>query len=107
VDPSAICGVRWVHVFEEDSAGQQIYKPSSASIPLSRRPREALTLHRDGTATFEVGGADDRPVGRRAHWRPSGDGVVVEVPAGEAGGSMELHIQRASPERLVIAPAGG
>jgi len=107
VDPSAITGVRWVHVFEEDTADRHVYKPDSGPIPLSRRPRETMTLHPDGSATVEVGGADDRPAARRASWRLAGDKVVVEVPAGAGKGSTELHIIRASPDSLVVAPPRG
>ena len=106
VDPSAIYGIRWVHVFEEDTAGGHVYKPDSGSIPLSRRPREALTLHPDGSATIEAGGPDDRPVGGQARWRSTPGGVIVEAP-GTAGGSTELHITHLSSDRLVIARARG
>jgi hypothetical protein len=65
-----------------------------------------LTLHPDGSATVERGGADDRPVGRAAAWRQAGGGLIVEVPsAGDS--STELHILRASPDRLVVAPPRG
>jgi hypothetical protein len=105
VDPSAIYGVRWVHVFEDDTADSRVYKPDSGPIPLSRRPRAALTLHADGTATVEAGGADDRPVKRPAAWRATTDGLVVDVPAGAGEGATELHVLRASPDRLVVAPS--
>lgn len=104
MDLSGISGIRWVHVFEEDSADGQVYKPDTGPIPLSRRPREALTLHADGSATVEVGGADDRPLARPATWRSTGNQLVVEVPARAGQGSTELHIVRASPDSLVVAP---
>jgi hypothetical protein len=107
VDPSAISGIRWVHVFEEDTAEGQVYKPDSGPIPLSRRPREALTLNADGSATVEVGGADDRPAARRAVWRSTAEGLVVDVPSVAGKGSTELHIVRAAPDRLVVAPSRG
>ena len=95
-------------MFEEDTASEQIYKPASGPIPLSRRPREAVTLYGDGTATVEAGGPDDRPTGRRATWRAAGEELIVEVP-GDGGGSAstQLHILRASPDRLVAAPPRG
>jgi hypothetical protein len=106
VDPSALFDIRWIHVFEEDGAGEQVYQPASGPIPLSRRPREGLTLHADGTATVEAGGADDRPVRHQATWRRTAQGLVVDVPTA-GGGSTELHIVRASPDRLVVAPPRG
>jgi hypothetical protein len=107
VDPSALYGIRWVHVFEEDTAEGQVYKPDSGPIPLSRRPREALTLHPGGSATVDVGGADDRPASSRAAWRSTPDGLVVDVPAAAGKGSTELHILQVSPDRLVVAPSRG
>lgn len=107
MDPSAIYDVRWVHVFEEDTADGRVYKPESGPIPLSRRPRAALTLHADGTATVEAGGPDDRPMARRAAWRKTKDGLVVDVPANAGKSSTELHIVRASPDTLVVAPSRG
>ena len=107
MDPSAIYGIRWVHVFEEDTAEGQIYKPDSGPIPLSRRPREALTLNADGSARVEVGGADDRPVARRAAWRSSAEGLVVEVPADGGNVVTALHVVRVSPDRLVVVPSRG
>jgi len=107
VDPSALYGIRWVHVFEEDTAVGHVYRPDSGPIPLSRRPREALTLHAGGSATVEVGGADDRPASRRAAWRSTPDGLVVDVPGAPGKGSTELHIRQVSPDRLVVAPSRG
>jgi hypothetical protein len=102
VDPSELYGIRWVHIFEEDGTEGQVYRPVSGPVPLSRRPREALTLHADGTATVEAGGADDRPVGRQASWRAAGDSLVVDVPG--VSGSTQLRIVRATADKLVVAP---
>lgn len=106
MDLSAIYGIRWVHVFEEDTAEGQVYRPDSGPIPLSRRPREALTLNADGSATIEVGGADDRPSARRAAWRSIPEAVVVELVSA-TGKSTELHIVSVSPDRLVVVPSRG
>ncbi|HEU5455941.1 MAG TPA: hypothetical protein VFU85_09675 [Nocardioides sp.] len=106
MDPSSIYGIRWVHVFEEDTPEGHVYKPDSGPVPLSRRPREALTLNADGSATVEVGGADDRPSARRAAWRSSPEALVVELSSA-TGKSTELHIVRVSPDRLVVASSRG
>jgi hypothetical protein len=93
-----LLGTRWVHVFEEDGPGGAVYRAEDDAIPLSRRPREQLELHRDGSARLFVSGPADRPVERAATWREE-DGVIV-VRARE--GETELRIVERSPERLVL-----
>ena len=56
-----------------------MYRPDTGSIPLSRRPREALTLRADGSATLETGGPDDRPQGRPARWSATPEGIAVHA----------------------------
>jgi hypothetical protein len=104
VDPSELYEIRRVHVFEEDSPDGQVYKPGSGPIPLSRRPREALTLHANGTATVETGGPADKPIPHSARWRAAGQDIVVELDAPAAGSPAELHVTSESPDRLVVAP---
>ena len=80
----------WVHVFEEDTAAGAVYRPEDADIPLSRRPRERLELHADGSARVFTAGPDDRPVGRPATWS-------------DASGNADVRIIARSPDRLVVA----
>lgn len=76
-------GIRWVHVFEEDTPAEAVYRPDGADIPLSRRPRERLELDPDGTARVFVVGADDRPQPVATTWRKEGAGMVIVAPGGE------------------------
>jgi hypothetical protein len=103
VDASAIIGIRWVHVFEEDTNDGAMYRPETGSVPLSRRPREALTLHPDGSATVEAGGADDRPTRRSATWTDTPAGIVVEGAPQGGRPSRVLTITRASTEYLIVS----
>ena len=89
---------RWVHLHEQDSAAGEVYAPEDGPIPLSRRPRQRLELHQDGSATIYRGGADDRPTATAARWREDGDHLVVRTDAGDA----TLRIVERSPTRLVI-----
>ena len=103
MDPLTICGVRWVHVFEEDTPEGAVYRPDTTQVPLSRRPREALTLHEDGSAAIETGGPDDRSVRHPARWRLTGQELVV-TPARRGGTTRPtLHITAWSPDSLVVA----
>jgi len=87
----------WVHAFEEDTAEGAVFRPEGASIPLSRRPRERLALHADGTASVFVQGPDDRYVEQKATWRDDGGVRVVRT----ADGATTIRIVKMSPDRLV------
>jgi hypothetical protein len=104
VDPSALCDIRWVHVFEEDTSKGAVYRPDTAPVPLSRRPREAFTLHADGSAVVESGGPDDRSVDHPARWEQVGQELVI-TPGGRGSARAALHIVKWSPDRVVVAPS--
>ena len=103
VDASAIVGIRWVHVHEEDRQDGAVYRPETGSIPLSRRPREALTLQADGSATLETGGPDDRPAAHPARWSQTGAGIVVETEAHGRQAPAVVTITQASAEYLIVS----
>jgi hypothetical protein len=58
----------WVHVFEQDTAAGAVFRPEEGDIPLSRRPRERVEMHADGSAVLWAGGPDDRYVAQPATW---------------------------------------
>jgi hypothetical protein len=101
VDASAIIGIRWVHVFEEDTKDGAVYRPETGPIPLSRRPRRALTLHAGGSAIIEEGGPDDRPTGHTARWTDTPTGIRVESATGQ-NAATSLTIAEASTTRLIV-----
>jgi hypothetical protein len=88
-----------VHVFEEDSAAGQVYKPETSAVPLSRRPRRRFALHRDGSAVLYAPGPDDRFVQRPARWTAEGDQLILQATNAERG----LRILSRTPERLVVS----
>jgi hypothetical protein len=102
VDASALVGIRWVHVYEEDRKDGAVYRPETGPIPLSRRPREALTLQADGSATIEAGGPDDRPTGRPARWSETPHGIVVKAAADGQQAPAVLTITQASAAYLIV-----
>ena len=89
---------RWVHLFEEDADGGEVYAPEDGPIPLARRPRERLQLDPDGAATVFVPGPDDRPAPRPARWSEEGGEIIVRSDSGGAS----LRIVRRSPTRIVV-----
>ncbi len=76
-----LTGTAWVHAFEQDAGGDEVYCRAGEPIPPARRPRERLQLHPDGTATIGSGGADDRTVRAKATWTVDGDHIVVHRDA--------------------------
>jgi hypothetical protein len=100
--PQPRFGIRWVHVFEEDSAAGAVYRPDSAAIPLSRRPREQLELNADGSARVFLPGPGDRPKAVAATWRQEGDAIVVRRAAARGGAALEVRIVEQRPDRLLV-----
>jgi hypothetical protein len=98
-DDCSFCDIEWVHVFEQDKGKDAVYRPADADIPPSRRPREHLVLHADGSATIRTGGPDDRLVARQAKWSRDDEGQVVVRDSGRA---QALRIVDHSPDRLVV-----
>jgi len=98
-----IVGIRWVHIYEEDKKDGAVYRPDTGPVPLSRRPREALILKADGSATIEAGGPDDRPAGRPARWSDTTAGIVVEAAAHGRQAPAVLTITQASAEYLIVS----
>jgi hypothetical protein len=98
-DDCSFCEIEWVHVFEQDSDKGAVYLPNDADIPPSRRPREHLLFHADGSAVVRTGGPDDRLAARPAKWSRDDDGDVVVRDRGRA---RTLRIVEYSPKRLVV-----
>ena len=96
--PERLFGITWVHVFEEDTGAGAVFRPETADIPLSRRPRERLRLYEDGTAAVLTGGPDDRPRSRPARWTREGDTLVVTG----ADGGVRLRVVGGSADRLIV-----
>jgi hypothetical protein len=93
---------RWIHSFEEDSAGAQVYRPQSWDFPLARRPREAFELRADGTARLFLPGAEDRPQPADASWTEEDGDVVIRAAKKGARGSSAFRIIEAATDKLVV-----
>jgi hypothetical protein len=106
VDVSQVCGVRWVHVFEDDTPAGEVYRPESVDIPLSRRPRRRFELRPDGSATLFTSGPDDRYVGRMGAWHADDGALMVLFPAAREDDPVRIRIIEGSRTRLLVAPGG-
>ena len=101
VDPSTLHG-RWVHSHEEDSEGEQVFRPEGYAFPPSRG-RSVIDLQSGGSYGETRPGPTDRPEeGEGGSWRVDGD--VLELH-GADGSVRRLKISSASPDRLVVKPA--
>ena len=92
----------WVHVFEEDTPQGAVFRPDDADIPLSRRPRERIALHENGSARLFMPGPDDRFVEQPAEWAIENDELVMRSKAG----SPDVRIVQRSPDRLLVKIRG-
>jgi hypothetical protein len=98
----ALLRQRWIHSFEEDSAGTQVYRPQSWDFPLTRRPRAGFELRADGTAQLFLPGAEDRPEAADASWTEEDGEVVIRATKKTAGGSSALRIIESAADKLVV-----
>jgi hypothetical protein len=94
---------RWIHVFEEDTAEGEVYRPETEDVPLSRRPRRRLSLSPDGTARVLVPGPDDRLVEVPARWEAEGERAAVSAVRGAFKSATVIRIRDRSATRLVIS----
>lgn len=101
MDLSRVLGVRWVHLYEEDTPGRTVFRPDAPDLPLSRRPRRQLVLDPGGGATLFSGGPDDRLVRHPGAWRADGDVIVVTCPD---AGVEPLRLVDVSAARLIATP---
>ncbi len=88
---------RWVHLFEQDTPGTEVFVPETTDVPLSRRPRGRLDFKPDGSASVMTPGPDDRPTPSPARWTDEAGAIVVR-----SSGGTELRIVERTPARLVI-----
>jgi hypothetical protein len=100
--PAGIFATRWLHVFEEDTPDAAVYRPETDDLPLSRRPRDGISLSSDGSARILVPGPDDRWVEAAATWHEEGDELVVRADAADGRAQRVLRIAVRSPTRLVV-----
>jgi len=102
VTPSrALFEATWVHAFEEDTPDAAVYRPDTADLARSRRPRQRLTLRPDGSARLVVAAPDDRLQEIEARWTEEA-GEITVTPDAAAGSVKTLHLQVAAKDRLLV-----
>jgi hypothetical protein len=74
--PLEIEGKRWIHSREEDANDVQVYRPSDFNFPLSRRPRTAFEISKNGII-IEYGIApDDTRKPLEGNWTIEGPNTI-------------------------------
>ena len=91
----------WLHAFEEDGPEGEVYRPDDGERPLSRRPRERLSLCADGTARFVGPGPDDRLRETKARWTEK-DGEITVTPESAAVSAKTLCVRVLGADRLLV-----
>lgn len=97
--PAGLSG-SWTHSFEEDVAGEQVYRPThSFAFPPSRRGRETLDFSAVGQVVIGMPGADDRPQSAGASLTALG---MNRYKLGATPGAAERSIEiiEATPDKL-------
>ena len=102
MDGSALFATTWVHVFEEDGTEGAVYRPEDGELPLSRRPRQRLSLSPDGSARLVVSGPDDRLHEVAAHWTEQAGEITVTAESSAGASVKTLRVRLQSRDCLLV-----
>jgi hypothetical protein len=91
---------RWVHVHEEDTDDEMVFRPADSDLPPSRG-RVAFELRADGTFAETGLGAADVPEEASGSWTLEDDTITLSEGATQ-GVPREMKIVTADEGRLVI-----
>ena len=94
---------RWVHVHEEDTEDEMVFRPADAVLPPARG-RMGFELREDGTFAEAGLGARDVPEEATGSWALEGDLITLSEGATQ-GVPREMEVVSADGERLVVRKA--
>lgn len=92
---------RWLHSHEEDSEGNQVYRPADFPFPPSRG-RDGFELRADGTLVDRGIGPTDRPQKTEGTWKLEDDGTLVFDVGSPTELARRLTIGSVEKDRLVL-----
>ena len=87
----------WVHSHEEDTAGEQVFRPADFPFPPSRG-RRGFELRADGSYLETSPGPTDRPEEASGTWELDGDTLVLSPS--DARVSERLLVAAVEDDRL-------
>lgn len=91
---------RWVHVHEEDTADEMVFRPVGTPLPPARG-RMAFDLRADGTFAESGLGATDAPEEASGSWDLTDDTLTLSEGATQ-GVPRRMAVVAADAERLVV-----
>ncbi|WP_206063199.1 hypothetical protein [Nocardioides sp. HDW12B] len=101
--PEEVCG-RWVHVREEDTEHEMVFRPVGTPLPPARG-RVAFELRPDGSFAETGLGAADIPEEAAGDWSVEGDTVTLSEGAAQ-GVPRVMQVVSVAPDRLVVRRSG-
>ena len=90
----------WVHVQEEDTEEEMVFRPVGTDLPPARG-RVAFALNADGTFAEAGLGAADVPEEATGSWALDGDVITLSEGAAQ-GVPREMQVVTADADRLVV-----
>lgn len=91
---------RWVHVHEEDTAEEMVFRPVGTELPPARG-RVAFDLRADGTFAETGLGATDAPEEASGSWQLTDDTITLSEGATQ-GVPRQMAVVAADAQRLVV-----
>jgi hypothetical protein len=91
---------RWIHSFEEDTSGTQVFRPVGYPFPPARG-RDGFEIRRDGSFTLLGPGRSDRSTAITGHWERTRD-RMIEIRFEQSSLNRTVQILELKPQLLRI-----
>jgi hypothetical protein len=101
----SVTDVVWLHSYEQDREGTQVFRPRSFPFPRTRGPRDGILLRKDGTFVRYGMGRDDAGSSERGIWRWIDKGTFELKYSSEKGGRLIFNILSCTADQLVVRVA--
>ena len=92
---------KWLHAYEEDEGGNQVFRPEGHELPMSRG-RESLDLRKGAAATKSIPGPDDRAKEVAQGWSLGKDRMLQLGTPGSTASAITYEIVSVAKDRLVL-----
>lgn len=94
---------KWMHVFEEDSAGYRMYRPTSLGAKLPpAHGRQVYEISPDNTFILHTFGPADRPIAHKGSWEKVGKNEIKVQMEEEGVEDFSLQIIDLAADRLLV-----
>lgn len=92
---------KWIHSYEEDSAGYKVYRPASYNFPPSRGRRGLEILPENGFILYEIAPADGHQKVKGSWASPTANSLQVKL-SGKRAEDFIMQILEYSEDKLVL-----